>query len=112
MRKLLLQRNILILIGVLIFAVTVFAGARMYRHWTTSYYFGRIVAIQNGGFDIESDERVKATVITGQYTVIKKGRGAMQGVLEIGNDVIVIGSLDEKGRIKAELIRVVSNRPR
>ena len=72
MRKLLLQRNILILIGVLIFAVTVFAGARMYRHWTTSYYFGRIVAIQNGGFDIESDERVKATVITGQYTVIKK----------------------------------------
>jgi len=36
----------------------------------------------------------------------------MQGVLEIGNDVIVIGSLDEKGRIKAELIRVVSNRPR
>ena len=112
MRKLLLQRNILILIGVLIFAVTVFTGTRMYRHWTTSYYFGRIVAIQNGGFDIESDERVKATVITGQYTVIKKGRGAMRGALEIGNDVIVIGSLDEKGRIKAELIRVVSNRPR
>ena len=111
MRKLLLQRNILILIGVLIFAVTVFAGARMYRHWTTSYYFGKIVAIQNDSFDIESDERVKTTVITNQSAVIKKGRGAMRGALEIGNNVIVIGSLDGKGQIKAELIRVVSNRP-
>ena len=112
MRKLLLQRNILILIGVLIFAVTVFAGARMYRHWTTSYYFGKIVAIQNGGFYIQSNDGIKTTVITNQYTVIKKVRGAMRGALEIGNDVIVIGLLDEKGRIKAELIRVVSNRPR
>ena len=111
MRKFLLQRNILILIGVLIFAVTVLAGARMYRHWTTSYYFGQIVAIQNGGFYIQSNDGIKTTVITNQYTVIKKGRGAMRGALEIGNNVIVIGSLDGKGQIKAELIRVVSNRP-
>ena len=110
MQKFLLQRNILILIGVLIFAVTVFAGARMYRHWTTSYYFGKIVAIQNGGFDIKSDEGMKTTIITSQSTVIKKGRGPMQNALEIGNNVIVIGSPDEKGQIKAEVIRVVVNR--
>ena len=110
MQKFLLQRNILILIGVLIFAVTVFAGARMYRHWTTSYYFGRIVAIQNGGFDIQSDDGIKTTIVTNQSTIIKKGRGPMEGVLEIGSNVIIIGSPDEKGQIKAEVIRVVVNR--
>ena len=110
MRKLLLQRNILILIGVLIFAVTVFTGTRMYRHWTTSYYFGQIVAIQNGGFYIQSDDGIKITVIADQSTIIKKGRGPMEGILEVRSNVIVIGSPDEKGRIKAEVVRVVVNR--
>ena len=87
-----------------------FAGTRMYRHWTTSYYFGKIVAIQNGGFEIESDDRIKATVVVDRSTIIKKGRNPMKGVLEIGNKVIVIGSPDEKGRIKAKVIRIVVNR--
>ena len=104
------QRNILILIGVLIFAVTVFTGAKMYRHWTTSYYFGRIVAIQNGGFEMESDNGIKATIVADRSTIIKKGRSPMKDILEIGSNVIVIGSLDEKGRIKAEVIRVIVNR--
>jgi len=30
--------------------------------------------------------------------------------LEVGSNVIVIGSPDEKGRIKAEVVRVVVNR--
>ena len=109
----LFKRIIFILAGLVIIALIFNAGMLvigikthfLYR-WTEGYYFGEIIKIDDNGFVIKGRGDMEKIVLIRESTVIKKGKETIEGALQIGNQVIVIGSLDEGGRIEAKIIRI------
>lgn len=106
------MRTIYIMLIVFVFAVLVIAGGiRVYYHWASVQYFGKIIEIKNGDFLIQTDEGVKKIILTTKGTIIRKGRYPITGKLQLGNYVIVVGAPNEKGFIEAKVIRVIEVPP-
>ncbi|KPJ55902.1 hypothetical protein AMJ49_06130 [Parcubacteria bacterium DG_74_2] len=74
--------------------------------------FGEIIEINlsadsgQAGFVVKGRKDVERIVITTEDTVIKEGRETIKDNLEVGDLVVIIGSPNEEGQIKAKLIRI------
>lgn len=69
--------------------------------------FGEIIKINGSDFVIKGQEDVEKIIIISEDTLIKKGRDTIKKEeLKVGNRATIIGSPDEKGQIKAKLIRI------
>lgn len=102
-------KTIYVALGIALFAVLIiFAGMRVYYHWASVQYFGKIVEIKNGGFLMQTDDEGKKLITTSPDTIIRKGRRSAVGILQTNDYVIVVGAPGENGVIKAEMIRVVN----
>ncbi|MBU3956283.1 hypothetical protein KJ633_07465 [bacterium] len=109
----LFKRIIFILAGLVIIALIFNAGmlvigikTHFLDRWTEGYYFGEIIKIDDNGFVIKGRGDMEKIVLIRESTVIKKGKETVEDALQIGNQVIVIGSLDEGERIEAKIIRI------
>lgn len=107
------RRIIFILVGffivVLIFSAIIFiVGMKIdfFNRWVGGQYFGEIIEINGNSFVIKGREGIEKIVLINEDTVIKKGRETIEDALRVGNQVIIIGSLNEKGQIEARLIRI------
>ena len=109
----LFKRIIFILAGLVIIALIFNAGMLvigikthfLYR-WTEGYYFGEIIKIDDNGFVIKGRGDMEKIVLIRESTVIKKGKETIEGALQIGNQVMIIGFSNKEGQIQAKLIRV------
>lgn len=68
--------------------------------------FGEIIDIQDREFVVRGRENVEKVILTTDETIITKGRETLKDGLKVGDQVVVIGSPDEEGKIEAKLIRV------
>lgn len=103
------MKTICLALGIALFTVfIVFAGMRAYHRWASVQYFGKVAEIRNGSFLMQTNEGVNKLIATGPDTVIRKGRHPAVEGLQAGNYIIVVGTPDEKGVIKADMIRIVS----
>jgi len=109
-QKKVLTRVILIVGAILVVLVLSLAAIHSYFRWTGSYYFGEIVALEDHRMVIREGGAVQRTVLIGPGTNVRQGRHALTDGLRIGSAVMVVGPLNERGEIVAELIRVVDER--
>lgn len=97
--------------GAGIFAIVILVGGlRSYIRWTEIQYFGEIIEIKDGDFLIKTGEDGEKLILTNQHTDIRRGR-LLEEKLQIGDYVIVVGSVNQDGFVEARVIRVV-NPPR
>lgn len=68
--------------------------------------FGEIIELDDTGFVIKGRGDIEKIIVTAEDTVIKKGRETIEGELQVGDKVTVIGSPNEEGQIRAKFIRV------
>ncbi len=68
--------------------------------------FGEIIELKDNGFVIKGRGDIEKIVITTDDTVIKKEMETVKDSLEVGDNVVIIGSPNEEGQIEAKLIRV------
>jgi len=68
--------------------------------------FGEIIEMKDNGFVIKDRENAEKIIVTGEKTMIVKGREKIKEGLRVGDRVVVIGSPNEEGQIEAKLIRV------
>lgn len=68
--------------------------------------FGEIIELDDTGFVIKGRGDIEKVIVTAEDTVIKKGRETIEGELQVGDKVTVIGSPNEEGQIRAKFIRV------
>jgi len=68
--------------------------------------FGEIIELKDNGFVIKGRGDVEKIVIITKDTAIKEGRKTVKDGLEVGDYVVIIGSSNEEGQIKAKLIRI------
>ena len=68
--------------------------------------FGEIIELKDEGFIIKGRGDIEKIVIITEDTVIKKGMESVKNGLEVGDQIVVIGSPNEEGQIQAKLIRI------
>lgn len=85
-------------------------GFRTYVMWRGDHYFGSIADVHGSEFTITDLHALTRTVVVSSSTPIVKGR-AQHAILNVGDPVLIVGSIDDRGRIIAELVRIV-NPPR
>lgn len=66
---------------------------------------GEIIEVSDNSFVVKGRANVEKIVVLDEGTIINKGRELAEG-LEVGEFVVVIGSPNEEGQIKARLIRI------
>jgi len=72
--------------------------------------FGEIIKINDTEFVVRGQDNVEKLIIIKEDTIIEKGRTIIKKEeLEVGNQIVVIGSPNEQGQIEAKLIRVFDN---
>ena len=68
--------------------------------------FGEIIELNDTGFVIRGRGDVEKVIVITEDVVIKKGRKTIKDGLQVGDQVIIIGSPNDDGQIEAKLIRV------
>jgi len=69
--------------------------------------FGEIIQISDIDLVVKGRGDVEKVIITTEDTVIQKGRETIKKEeLEVGDQIVIIGSPNEEGQIEAKLIRV------
>jgi len=68
--------------------------------------FGEIIEMKDNCFVIKDSENVEKIIVTDENTTIIKGRKIIKDGLKVGDRVVVIGTPNDEGQIKAKLIRV------
>jgi len=69
--------------------------------------FGEIIQINGSDFVIKGQNELEKIIVIKKDTIFEKGRTTIKKEdLEVGNQVVVIGSPNEQGQIEAKLIRV------
>lgn len=71
--------------------------------------FGEIIEVKEKEFIVRGRENVEKVILTTEETIITKGREAVKEGLKVGDQVVIIGSPNEEGKIVAKLIRVFPN---
>ena len=129
------------LVLIIVFAAGVFVGlekAKFSYHWGENYfrnfaggpmhgpgqffpdrnYFnphgsdGQIIKIETNILIIKDETGTEKNILVGADTVIRKDRTDLKLTeLKVNDNIVVIGSPDDKGQIQAKLIRVVPTLP-
>ena len=68
--------------------------------------FGEIIELQDTGFVIKGRGDVEKIIMVTEETIIRQGMKILENGLQVGDQVVVIGSPNEDGQIEAKLIRV------
>ena len=70
--------------------------------------FGTVLYVTSSGLAINGEDKIEKTILFSSSTIIRGGRSDMQATdLEVGDPVVVIGSPDGQGQIKASFIRTL-----
>jgi len=72
--------------------------------------FGEIIELNDNSFVIKGRGNVEKIVITTEDTIVKKGMKTIKDGLKVGEYVVVIGSPNKEGQIRAKLIRIFSGK--
>jgi hypothetical protein len=67
--------------------------------------FGEIIELEDNGFIIRGQGDVEKVIIINTNTVIKKGMKTVEDNLQVGDQVVIIGTPNKDGQIEAALIR-------
>jgi len=68
--------------------------------------FGEVIEMRDKEFVIRGRENVEKVIVTKEDTVITKGHETLVDGLKVGDQVVIIGSPDNEGKIEARFIRV------
>lgn len=72
--------------------------------------FGEIIELSDSGFVIKGRGDVEKLIVTTEDVIIKKGRETIKDGLKVGDRVVIIGSPNEEGQIKAKFIRLFNGK--
>lgn len=93
-------------IAALLFIFAIGAHDWFFAHRDERYYYGHIIEVSDRTLVLEDKGRRKEVIIITPDTRIKEGMQERTGV-QVGEQTIVIGSMNEAGVIEASVIRVL-----